>query len=266
MESEIKAGFNEFFTEEKVNDWIKNNICTKFTAFGEKVNDVLKVTCSGIPEIKEDVLKKPNKSGKINWKCIIIISIIALVVIVSPVLILRFALGSKENKADQNNPEGNNNNNEGGNTNTPSQNENGSKTKQGSGIFEKSLVTLTGTAGGIGAKFAADKVLGHGKQDGNNEKGEKGQKNRDGNGPYTYVDSTGKVISKAEGKDSSDNIEDANTDVSDTEQPETLNSTEGKGVRDNVENADPDVSDNEQAETSNEFEKIEKTEEENGKN
>ena len=199
-----------------------------------------------------------------EWKRIIIISVIAIVVIISVFLILRFTLGSKDNEVSPNDPN-ENNNNKGKNTNTPSHNENGSKTKQGLGIFGKSLVTLAGTAGGIGTKFAADKILGHGKQDINSkkgEKGQKGQKNRDSNGPYTYVDST---VTKAKGKEGSDNIEGANTDVSDTEQPETPNSTEGKGVSDNVENADTDVQDIEQAETPNEAEK-EETDEENGKN
>ena len=83
-----------------------------------------------------------------------------------------------------------------------------------------------GTTGEIGTKFATDKILGHSEQDGNNEKSEKNEKNQDGNGPYTYIDSTEKVITKAERKNVSNNIENADTDVSDARQPETSNKAE----------------------------------------
>ena len=175
----------------------------------------------------------------------------------------------------------------GKNTNTPGKNKNGSGTKQndggGLGILGNPLVTGAGIAGGTGAMAAADKILGHGEQgdnSGNSENGknsQKGQKNRDSNGPsYTYVDSTEKVITKAEGKQGNSDIEEADTDASDTEQPEMPNGAgkieetkaEGKGVSDNIENADTDVPDTEHAEMANEAEnrteKAEKTEEGKG--
>ena len=169
--------------------------------------------------IQEQDPQVQYKKYKINWKYIIIISI-------------------KGKEINQNTQNGNNNNNEGENTNTPGKNKNGNGTKQNdsedSGILEKSLVTFTGTAGGIGAKFAADEILDHGEQGGNNgnskngKNSQKDQKNRDSNGLYTYIDSTVKVISKAEVKGVGDNKENANTDVPDTEQPETPNEAENE--------------------------------------
>ena len=192
-----------------------------------------------------------------------------MVVIASFVLILYFTLGSKGNKTDQNNPNGNNKN-EGKNTNTPGKNKDGDETKQdtgtGSKILRKSLTTVTGIAGGTGITYAANRISDNSKQ---NSKGEEDKNNQKNDGPYTYVDSTGEIITKSEGKDSSDNIKNADTDVSNTEHAETPNGAEriektkaeGKGVSDNVENADSDVQDTEQLEILNEAEKEETDEE-----
>ena len=187
--------------------------------------------------IQEQDPQVQYKKYKINWKYIIIISIIVIIV-VTTIVILILTLGSKGKEINQNTQNGNNNSNEGENTNTPGKNKNGNGTKQNdsedSGILAKSLVTIGGAAGGIGAKFAADEILDHGEQGGNNgnskngKNSQKDQKNRDSNGLYTYIDSTVKVISKAEVKGVGDNKENANTDVPDTEQPETPNEAENE--------------------------------------
>ena len=277
QESEIKASFNNFFTEEKVKEWIKNNICAKFVVFGTKVAQALKIITQKIDEKKDKIPKELDKSGKIKWKRIIIFSIIVIIVVVI-IVILIITLGSKGKEINQNTQKGNNNNNEGENTNTPGKNKNGNGTKQNdgesSGIWEKSLVTFTGTAGGIGAKFAADEILGHGEQGGNNGNSEngknsqKGQENRDSNGPsYTYVDSKGvsdNIEKQILMSQITEHAEMANEAENRTEKVEKTKA-EGKGVSNNIENADTDVSDTEQPETPNEAEKVEETKEENDK-